>query len=468
MLNASDILPNAYIYRITNLLNQKLYIGKSEAPLIIIRWKRYKNLAREESDSTHITRALRKMFRGDPEASFVWTKPNRVAIMGYFLFEVIEHWENQLTPVDLNRLEIAYISFYNTFQGFGYNSYAGGDKYSDWTDEMRSENPEYFNEHRRALAVCQGAREFVAVNLHTNERIYEPNGRPWINKRMCADFLKIKEDIHNAFPPDTISGCRHGDYTFVYLDDPTETSEAHIAHAKKCLEAAERTFEAYHYTGEHLGTFTCQREFIRRFKHRGFTLSDVANINACLLQSERQTTRKKITTVCHVRDVIFILSEHASQECVEQRLNRARLLPTVDAFNRYVALYKRYKSENPSKDHPPADHSMVDEYGCKFGIGDWWRKIPNREFSDREREILHQIGISTEKRVLTRPRVPVIATNIQTGQKRKFSSMNSCTKELFGVRANPSAWDCLNGKRDQYKGFRFDAQKERNQFQTSA
>ena len=40
---ASDVLPNAYIYRITNLLNQKLYIGKSEAPLIIIRWKRYKN-----------------------------------------------------------------------------------------------------------------------------------------------------------------------------------------------------------------------------------------------------------------------------------------------------------------------------------------------------------------------------------------------------------------------------------------
>ena len=108
---------------------------------------------------------------------------------------------------------------------------------------------------------------------------------------------------------------------------------------------------------------------------------------------------------------------------------------------------------------------MVDEYGCKFGIGDWWRKIPNRSSPTVSVKFCTKsVSVPRIEHSHGRMRCPSHCHKYTDGSKAQILSMSSCTKELFGVKANPSAWNCLYGKRDQYKGFRFDAQKERNQF----
>lgn len=99
-----------YIYKITNLSNNKIYIGKTIRSEISIRWKQHiQALKRGNHDNSHLQRA--------------WNKYGEQS----FSFEVIETFNSEHN-FDLNNLEIFWINYYkSTDPKIGYNKTFGGD-----------------------------------------------------------------------------------------------------------------------------------------------------------------------------------------------------------------------------------------------------------------------------------------------------------------------------------------------------
>ena len=91
-----------YIYKITNLINNKIYIGQTNNPKR--RWQEHKNLGYDTKGTKLLYRAIEK-----------YGKDN-------FAFEIIEG------PIDnYNEKEIYWISYYkSTDKKFGYNILLGG------------------------------------------------------------------------------------------------------------------------------------------------------------------------------------------------------------------------------------------------------------------------------------------------------------------------------------------------------
>lgn len=93
------------IYLITNLINDKKYIGCTSKDVPEYRWTEHK-LSAKNNSSNIIHCAIRKY------------KPEK------FTFEIIEYCE---TLDEMYESEIEWISHYDTFLGEGYNMTAGGD-----------------------------------------------------------------------------------------------------------------------------------------------------------------------------------------------------------------------------------------------------------------------------------------------------------------------------------------------------
>lgn len=112
----------AYIYKITNTINNKSYIGKTEKTDPQKRWKEHLQ---------------------DYKRSYVNKRPLYEAFKKYgpdkFVFEIIEETEQA------NEREIYYISKYNTYKK-GYNATLGGDGNSYITNQQ--EVVDYYLEHK--------------------------------------------------------------------------------------------------------------------------------------------------------------------------------------------------------------------------------------------------------------------------------------------------------------------------------
>lgn len=94
----------AYIYKITNQLNQKSYIGKTE-----------KQNPRERFNE-HIRQSKKRSMECRP----LYAAFNKYGIEN-FIFEVLEETDN---PIDREKF---YIDFYNSYGSTGYNATRGGD-----------------------------------------------------------------------------------------------------------------------------------------------------------------------------------------------------------------------------------------------------------------------------------------------------------------------------------------------------
>lgn len=107
-----------FIYKITNQVNGKVYIGQSNTdPESGLRWIWHINASNTKSKyPTH--KAIRK-----------YTKER-------FLFEIIDYAKNQ---EELNDKEIYWIAHYNTFLGEGYNcAPPGGNIWANQSEEFKN------------------------------------------------------------------------------------------------------------------------------------------------------------------------------------------------------------------------------------------------------------------------------------------------------------------------------------------
>jgi len=151
------------IYKITNILNGKIYVGQTvQDPKI--RWRRHKNAAKDsngESYNLHLYCSMRK--HGEHN----------------FKFEIIEEHTNLN---DANIAEIKYISNYNsTNKKFGYNNQTGGRTNFTITEETRKKlsdshmgkklSEESIRKVVEANTIFSKEEEKIICNLYTSQII---------------------------------------------------------------------------------------------------------------------------------------------------------------------------------------------------------------------------------------------------------------------------------------------------------
>ena len=130
------------VYKITNTLNNKAYVGQSQYSLNE-RWSKHKSDAKRSDKNTHFYKAIRKY------GTDCWK------------LEVLEEVENVKL---LNEAEMKWIEYYDTFnRDKGYNSTKGGENGFIFSEEIKEKRK---NNH------CSKKEDFIPPMLgkhHTEE-----------------------------------------------------------------------------------------------------------------------------------------------------------------------------------------------------------------------------------------------------------------------------------------------------------
>ena len=158
----------AYIYQITNLINQKKYIGKTSSKDPQVRWKQHKQLARLTQNNTL------------NENNSAHSMPIIRAICKYgvdnFQFTVLEECADDV----VNEREEHYIRYYNTAAGKGYNCTYGGEgivkpvKY--WSNHPNSQKVDQYTLDGEYLATYDSRGQAAYAVL---------NRRPAKSEKLC-------------------------------------------------------------------------------------------------------------------------------------------------------------------------------------------------------------------------------------------------------------------------------------------
>lgn len=178
----------AYIYKITNTVNDRLYIGQTKCT-IKRRWDYHVN---DKKSACKVLSAAIKKYGPDS-----------------FTVEVIEEIEaetKQEMAEKLNSLEKAYIKSYNTQVPNGYNIHEGGSNAwtapehrkkgppRKWTDETR----EKFIKTKTGMKYKEKSPEDYAENAERNSKTHlkpikcNETGQIWNSVKECAEFFGIK------------------------------------------------------------------------------------------------------------------------------------------------------------------------------------------------------------------------------------------------------------------------------------
>jgi group I intron endonuclease len=117
-----------FIYKITNLTNGKIYIGKTTNKTPHNRWAKHINVAKYKTTYNHAYQAIHKAI-------------NKYGVNN-FTFEIIEELESEVLGLER---EVFWIQHYQSFGPAGYNLTAGGDgssgfKHSEETKSQMSKN----------------------------------------------------------------------------------------------------------------------------------------------------------------------------------------------------------------------------------------------------------------------------------------------------------------------------------------
>jgi len=173
------------IYKFTNNINGKLYIGQSNDV-----WKRYKSHS-HFNDDCPFHKAIKK-YRFEN-----------------FSFDILE----ECVPERLDELEIKYIKeLDSTIQNRnGYNCDGGGQFFQDY-DSSKEKWKAHANSDKNPWKQKDGAWR-LGGNNYNARKVADNTGRIWSCVKECADALGIKSHFH-----DMLGGLKPMSRTIVHLD----------------------------------------------------------------------------------------------------------------------------------------------------------------------------------------------------------------------------------------------------------
>jgi group I intron endonuclease len=157
------------IYKITNKINGKVYIGKTSLTIE----KRFKE---------HISDSKKPRYEKRP----LYDAMNKYGVENF----IIEEVETNITDKDINDKEQYYIKIYNSYIGFdnsnGYNATLGGDskKYKEWSANKIVDL--YINQNKN----CREIANIVGLDKSYISRILVSNG---IVIRPSSDVVREKQ-----------------------------------------------------------------------------------------------------------------------------------------------------------------------------------------------------------------------------------------------------------------------------------
>ena len=170
------------VYLITNLVNDKKYVGQTIEKYPSSRWNGHKTETRNGSKCS-IHMAFRKYG------------------IKNFQFEVIDESANNID--ELNDLEEFYISFYDTFKGRGYNMTSGGD-----SRVMSEETKDKIRQTRLGTKASEETKK-----LFSEQRMGELNGM--YGRTHSKETIELMKEnrgsIHGKNNP--MYGRKHSDET---------------------------------------------------------------------------------------------------------------------------------------------------------------------------------------------------------------------------------------------------------------
>lgn len=153
-----------FIYKITNLINNQMYIGQTIKSRPTDRYSQHKY------DATHLDKAK--------SISYLHRAMNAYGFDN-FKFEIIEEIDNQL----LNEREQYWISFYNTLIPNGYNMTIGGEGTQGFsrtqTQEEKAQRStaqkEYYKAHPEAIENIRQRTTELWKNAEYREKVTQSN-----------------------------------------------------------------------------------------------------------------------------------------------------------------------------------------------------------------------------------------------------------------------------------------------------
>lgn len=191
------------IYKITNIINQKCYIGQSTDLIQRIR-KHIKTLVNGTNSNEHLQNAYNKYGQGN------------------FTIEIIEECDIE----NLDNREIFWIDYYKSYDSqFGYNKTKGGTGGNGYF-ELCNEDEKNCIKLKKSERVSGINNPNYGMNCYTDGivikyikddeiELYESQGwRPGV-----PDFVREKERIANTGPANGFYGKKHSDETKQKLSD---------------------------------------------------------------------------------------------------------------------------------------------------------------------------------------------------------------------------------------------------------
>ena len=244
-----------FIYLITNKLNNKQYVGKTEYT-IIDRWKEHKKNYKSLRDNMPIHKAMFKYGEG------------------YFEICQLEECDNSL----LNEREKYWIKYYNTYYN-GYNATLGGDgapKYEKSKIEEIWQSGKTISEIEELTGADRHtvAKILKLSGINTMDFKRRSNGRVVLQYSLDGKLMARYESLTiaaEAMGRDNVSNIRSCcnktsasayNYLWKYEDDDTPIDEF-VSRQKKTGKGVVKMVEQYSLDGEYIQTFSSCREAAR-------------------------------------------------------------------------------------------------------------------------------------------------------------------------------------------------------------
>lgn len=193
-----------YIYKITNKINNKIYIGQTIKQRATDRFSQHRYRARhlnEEKGNSYLYKAM------------------NCHGVDNFDFEVIEEVENSL----LNEREIYWISFYNSLVPNGYNLTAGGEGTKGYSRQQTLEEKEKRKESNK---------QFYLVYPEEREKLRQRTKQLWQDEEYRKKVTESNKKFYQEHP-DKFKGENNPMYGKKHTQEALDKIKANAATKKQ-------------------------------------------------------------------------------------------------------------------------------------------------------------------------------------------------------------------------------------------